>query len=283
MSPDPFEFRAPSLPADLPPREQIVQLCAEAGFRQNGISFPSTSSPRFWIKYGDHRTLTLGEALTQHAVAQVVNAEASSVVRVPEVYIVFVDQSFRYIIMQYITGATVASRQPSPTSYVPGDVEAVAAAYSRLVSLRVSADSAPGFVGEHGLIGHYFFLEGLSSVRYAKVKDLQAQINKLVAPQGLRVDFADEIAEGLVLCPSDVDPNNFIINDKGEVIAIDFGHTGFMPVSFVAYSLKYHKDFTRKVAHFVKYPKPAGLSAKLFAMETAAGLLTMSGNNALGE
>ncbi len=177
MSPDPFEFRAQELPADLPPCEQIVQLCAEAGFHQNGISFPSTGNPRFWIKYGV--SLTLGEALTQDAVAQIVNEEPSRIVRVPEVYAVFVAQSCRYIIMQYIAGDTVASRQPSSSSYAPGDVEAVAAAYNRLVSLRVSADSAPGFVGENGLVGHDFFVERLSTIRYADVFELQAQINRV--------------------------------------------------------------------------------------------------------
>jgi hypothetical protein len=106
---------------------------------------------------------------------------------------------------------------------------------------------------------------------------------QLVTPQLLGVDFADEITDGLVLCPSDVDPNNFIINDKGEVVAIDFGRTGYMPASFVAYSLKCHKDFTQKVVRFVEYPKPAKLIANLLAMETASGMLVVSGNNALGE
>jgi hypothetical protein len=78
MSLDPFEFRARDLPEDIPPREQIVQLCAEAGFCRNGICFPSTGAPRFWIKYGSYHTLTLGEALTQQDVAQVVNAEAGA-------------------------------------------------------------------------------------------------------------------------------------------------------------------------------------------------------------
>ncbi len=106
---------------------------------------------------------------------------------------------------------------------------------------------------------------------------------QLAAPEGFRADFTDEIAEGLVLCLSDVDPSNFIINDEGEVIAIDFGCTGFMPVSFVAHSLTHWKDFTRKVARFVTYPKPARLSKNLTAMNRAAGLLAMTGDNVAGE
>jgi hypothetical protein len=84
--------------------------------------------------------------------------------------------------MQYVAGATVASRQLSSGRYSPGDVEAVAAAYSRLVRFRVSADSALGFLGENGLIGHEFFVECLSSVCYANAMELQAQINTVCLP-----------------------------------------------------------------------------------------------------
>jgi hypothetical protein len=104
--------------------------------------------------------------------------------------------------------------------------------------------------------------------------------NKLVAPQRLSVDFSSETAEGLVLCPSDIDPSNFIIDSKGILFAIDFGRTGYMPPSYVSYSLlKSWKLFTRMVASLVQYPK----SPNLDAMEVAAGLLVTSGNNSLGK
>lgn len=103
--------------------------------------------------------------------------------------------------------------------------------------------------------------------------------NKLVAAQGLRVDYSGEIAQGLVLCPSDIDPSNFIVNPEGKVFAIDFGRTGYMPPSYVSYSLEQPKPFTRKVARLVEYPK----SANLLAMQVAAGALVLSGNNSLGK
>jgi hypothetical protein len=104
--------------------------------------------------------------------------------------------------------------------------------------------------------------------------------NKLVAPQGLSVDYSSEIAGGLVLCPNDIDPSNFIIDSEGMVFAIDFGRTGYMPPSYVSYSFESDwAKFARLVARLVKYPK----SANLLAMQVAAGLLVISGNNSLGK
>ncbi len=101
----------------------------------------------------------------------------------------------------------------------------------------------------------------------------------MVSPQGLRVDFSGETAEGLVLCPSAIEPSDFIIDSEGMVFAINFGYTGYMPPSYVSYSLESWKHFTRMVAHFVQYPK----STNLRAMRVAAGLLVVSGNNSWGK
>jgi hypothetical protein len=102
----------------------------------------------------------------------------------------------------------------------------------------------------------------------------------LVSPQNIKVDFLSEIKNGLVLCPSDIDPSNFIVDTTGKVFAIDFGRTGYMPTSFVSYSLTTSmKPFTRMIACLVKYP----ISDNLRAMRVAAGLLVISGKNSLGK
>ena len=105
--------------------------------------------------------------------------------------------------------------------------------------------------------------------------------NKLAGTRGLSVDYSSETAEGLVLCPNDIDPSNFIINSEGTVFAIDFGRTSYMPPSFVSYTFESDLAtyFTRLVARRVNYPK----TANLLAMRVAAGLLVMSGNNSLGK
>lgn len=276
MSDDQTELYVADVPQDLPSHDTIVKLCAAAGYSKNGISIEVAGNPRFWVKYG--AGVTLGEARTQNQVAQIVNVDPESIVGVPEVYLFFLRERCRYIVMEYVEGMTVESRQQTKSKYAEGDLEAVAAAFKQLTNIRVPADTSPGHVGG-GPIGHDFFLECKSTHVYNTVQDLQNQINKLVAPQKFKVDFLSEIKNGLVLCPSDIDPSNFIIDTTGKVFAIDFGRTGYMPTSFVSYSLtESSKPFTRMVARLVKYPK----SSNLHAMRVAAGLLVISGNNSLG-
>ncbi|CAA7259041.1 unnamed protein product [Cyclocybe aegerita] len=159
MSVEQLEYYAADAPADLPPRERIVQRCGTGCF-QNGICFKIEGIPRFWIKYGTD--ITLGEAHTQDQVAQIVNADPTSAVRVPKVYLVFSRERCRYIIMEYVAGDTVASRRLSDGKYVKDDLAAVAAAVKQLISIRVPAGASPGHVGG-GPIGHDFFLDGQSS------------------------------------------------------------------------------------------------------------------------
>lgn len=87
-----------------------------------------------------------------------------------------------------------------------------------------------------------------------------------------------------MLCPADIDPSNFLFpttpttTPSNKLVAIDFGHTGYMPPSYVAYSLTSAKPFTRRIARLVQYPP----SANFRAMEIAAGLCLIYGNNSLG-
>ncbi len=101
----------------------------------------------------------------------------------------------------------------------------------------------------------------------------------MLLDEKLKVNFLDEIAHGLVLCPSDIDPSNFMITEKGEVFAINFGRTGYMPPSYVAYSLASWKPFTQSVARLVTRPP----SDNLRAMSRAAYYFTITGRNSLGK
>ena len=97
---------------------------------------------------------------------------------------------------------------------------------------------------------------------------------------GLCVDFQIEAAHGVVLCPSDPNDSNFMIDRESKLWAIDFGRTCFLPSSFVSYSLTMSLDtFVQSVAHFLNYPQ----SANLVAMSAASGQLVVFNNNALGK
>jgi hypothetical protein len=97
---------------------------------------------------------------------------------------------------------------------------------------------------------------------------------------GLRVNFQIETADGLVLCPSDPNDSNFMIDDEGKLWAIDFGRTCFLPSSFVSYSLTRSSNaFVQSVARRVQYVR----SANLPGMSAASGRMVISGDNTLGK
>ncbi|CAA7268322.1 unnamed protein product [Cyclocybe aegerita] len=262
--------------ADFPTHDKIVNLCTKAGSNQNGVDILVAGKPRFWVKYGKSSVIR-GEGCTQAHVARIVKANPVSVVRVPEVYLGFSRGKRGYIVMDFVQGTTLAQRKSILGYYDDNDIKAVAAAVQQLTDIKMPAGTAPGPV-HGGHIGHDFFVDCLSTLKYFTVGDLEAQINKVLRLSGnnLRVDFT---ADYLVLCPSDPNGSNFIIDDGGSLWAIDFGRTCFLPSSFVSYSLTRSSDvFVQSVARLVNYPQ----SANVRAMSAASGQLVIFNNNALG-
>ncbi|KAI5982254.1 hypothetical protein EDD15DRAFT_155476 [Pisolithus albus] len=218
-------WHLPNDAADLPTYDYIVKACTEAGFNRNGVCIQVTGKPPLWVKYGGDYVMR-GEGRTQAYVAQIVNADPASVVRVPDVHLGFSRGRRAYIVMDYVHGKTIDNRKSPAGNYYKKDVEAAVAAVKQLINIKMPADTAPGPVGG-GLIGHDFFVECLSARKYSTVGQLEAQVNEVlrIQGQGLRVDFQTETANGLILCPSDLNASNFIIDDEEKTWAIDFGRT----------------------------------------------------------
>lgn len=73
--------------------------------------------------------------------------------------------------------------------------------------------------------------------------------------------------------------HNFIKDNAGGIVAIDFGATGFLPSSFFAYALRWGDNFTQLIAKKIKHPP----STQLEAMLTAYCALVPFGTNNIGE
>lgn len=294
-------WHSANITPDLPTRDDIVNACTMAGFNRNGICIQVAGEHRCWVKYG-RPSVIRAEGRTQAHVAGIVNANPASVVRVPEVYLGFSRGKWGYIVMDFVQGTTLANRKSPRGNYYKDDIKAVAAAVKQLTDIKMPANTAPGPVGG-GLIGHDFFAESLSTLTYSTVGQLEAQINRVCFPLasgspnlhsralvankvlhmigvGLRVDFQIDTADGMVLCLSDPNDANFMIDDKGNLWAIDFGRTCFLPRSFMSYSLRRSSDvFVQAVARRLNYP----LSPNLSAMSVASGRLVICNNNTLGK
>ena len=151
--------------ANLPLPEDIMQLCRDAGYDVRGIPIidESRGVTSAWVKYG--REVTMGEALTQDWVGQVLNASPDGAVRIHKVYHAFERGAFGYIVMEYIDGSECDD----------SDALQVAAAVESLIRVKGPA-TAPGPVGG-GPITHRFFVEWKSSVTYNTVQVLEKHVN----------------------------------------------------------------------------------------------------------
>ncbi|TDL19629.1 hypothetical protein BD410DRAFT_841977 [Rickenella mellea] len=270
-------------PTGFPCASDILKLCRSSN--SVGFPFPSSDQPTAWIKFG--WGVTRGEALTQHKVALAMNTIPNTAVHVPIVYLAFATDARSYmtdpcgyIVMEFVPGLTVEQRLRNPDVNAKDMYQAVGRAVQQLIEYRAPSGTQPGPVGG-GIIRHDFFSTRESAVAYRTVDILQDHVNRILKLGGYsqRVDFADETTDGLPLCLSDIHQSNWIIDDEGRVHAIDFGHVGFLPPSFVAYAIEQSHFFAKRVAKYVNYARS---KKNLYAMEIAAGQLVLYGSSLRG-
>ncbi|KAF9477560.1 hypothetical protein BDN70DRAFT_101049 [Pholiota conissans] len=268
---------------NVPDPETIAWQCHAARQSQSrsakeisGVALVGDNGAAYcWVKYG--RSITMAEARTQDFVWQVLSSsnhsgdsDSDASVRVPCVYLAFTWGICGYIVMEHIDGETCEN----------SDAERVATAVETLIAIQ-NPTLAPGPIGG-GPIGHRFYIDWESCpVTYGSVSELQNHINEILVymESKLRVDFTPEVeAYGLPLCPCDLNRNDFIKDSRGGIVAIDFGFTCFLPISFFAFALREGDYFTRLVAQHVKHPA----STQLNAMLTASYSLVSFNRNDIG-
>ena len=76
--------------------------------------------------------------------------------------------------MDFVQGTTLAQRKSPKGNYYKDDIEAFAAAIQQLTDIKMPVGTAPGPVGG-GRIGHDFFVDCLSALKYRTVRHLEAQ------------------------------------------------------------------------------------------------------------
>ena len=95
-----------------------------------------------------------------------------------------------------------------------------------------------------------------------------------------RVNIVADAGSGLRLCPCDIQPRNFKKRQDGQLFALDFRATCFVPPSFVAVAMKKCQDtFGRMVATKVTYR----MSDDVLALLSVSNYLVPFGRNALGK
>ncbi|KAF5368778.1 hypothetical protein D9615_010412 [Tricholomella constricta] len=262
---------AENKPANLPDPEVIIEQChgpAHTKINFRGVRLLLDNEEYYWVKFGPD--ITMGEARTQDYVARVLERNADTTVKVPSVYLAFQEGSFGYIVMEYIRGEMCGR----------ADADLVAASVQSLIAIE-SPDSVLGPVGG-GFIQHPFFVDWVASRQYKSVQQLEKHINGILraTERRGRVRLQPEVANyGLRLCPADIHMTNFIKDDEGRIVALDFGATCFLPPSFFAFVM-YRRDtlLAQLIANKVKYPK----SKDVDAMSMASYALVPYGTNEVG-
>lgn len=95
-----------------------------------------------------------------------------------------------------------------------------------------------------------------------------------------RVSLGPKVQEyGLRLCLSDMNRNNFIKDRNNKIVALDFGASCFLPVSFFDFALRNYDYFTQLLR--ARIPRPE--SKQLEALLVASYSLVPFGTNKIGE
>jgi hypothetical protein len=81
-----------------------------------------------------------------------------------------------------------------------------------------------------------------------------------------RVSFKAEMAsEGLRLCLSDMNKDNFLKDRNNNIVVIDYGVTCFLPISFFNLALLHHDPFTARIRSLIGQPQSEQLNALIIA------------------
>jgi hypothetical protein len=289
-----FDIVADNRPNSLLSTEEIIQQCRARALANaanstsdiRGLPLVDESkdgTPCAWVKFGP--PTIMAEARTQNYVAQAVNGDATAPVRVPYVYLSFTSHDWGYIVMEYIDGVICSH----------ADARLIAAAVQFLVNVRAPT-AQPGPIGG-GPICHDFFIDRESSLTYSSVRMLENHVNGvecsphsasytvagdywMITPltqilkhvgRPNRVRLGPEVEEhGLRLCLSDMTRNNFIKDRNNTIVAIDFGASCFLPVSFFDLALRNPDYFTQLLRARIRRSKSNQLNALLAASQSLA-------------
>lgn len=170
MPSSPYGFLCnPSLPS----QEEIVAHCLKLG-PEGGtrIVDPSTTSVVAWVKFGPN--VTINEARTQDWTARALVDAGAPDLQVPRVFDAFTTDyhgcSLGFIAMEFVAGVDCDLN----------DVELVAKAVERLISLRAPQDATLGHLGGGtASIVHSFFPEWLPNAEYKSDQDFYAHIHNV--------------------------------------------------------------------------------------------------------
>ncbi|KAI1740860.1 kinase-like domain-containing protein [Xylaria scruposa] len=244
--------------AHLPTSSELLNLCPARTPR--GYAALPSESPVFWVKYG--YAMFWNEVVAQNKVYHELR-RLGSVVRAPAVFYAFQYRGTVYIVMEYIPGKT--SRKCIEEAKTEAEKEhvldQVGLSLSELHRIPVPSGSRPAAING-GRIRHVLFDEQEAPRHYENVDQLENHLNEYL----WRVRTTEKITklslEPMVFCQSDYWPDNFMIDDTGCVVLIDFCDVSILPSSFASCAAKRSLGFENlgyNIFERVWFPKTDGV------------------------
>ncbi|KAI0437484.1 kinase-like domain-containing protein [Xylaria telfairii] len=220
----------------LPTSSELLDLCPPNTPRGH-TTLPS-DSPIFWVKYG--YAVYWNEVVAQSRAYHELRALGSSV-RAPAVFYAFQDKSATYIVMEYIPGRTARKciEEAKTEAEKEHVMDQVGLSLSELHRIPIASGSRPAAI-DGGLIQHELFDEQEAPRHYENVEQLEIHFNEFLKHARTTERIANLSLEPMVFCQSDYWPDNFMIDDAGSPVVIDFSDVSILPSSFASCAAKWN-------------------------------------------
>ncbi|KAI0415921.1 hypothetical protein F5X98DRAFT_376301 [Xylaria grammica] len=219
--------------AHFPKAHELIDLCGNEKHR-GSFALPS-EPPVFWVKYGlgVYWNEVVAQDMAYHELRRL-----GSPVRAPAVFYAVKKRNRVFIVMEYIPGVTVGKCLEQATSQSQKEhiIDQVALSLSELHRITIAPGSRPAAVNG-GYIRHTCFDEERAPRHYEDVDQLETHLNGFLKGTKQKSRIKNLSLEPLVFCQSDVYPDNFMINDAGDITVIDFADVSILPSSFATFQL----------------------------------------------
>ena len=271
--------------APLPLRQEVIRLCQERLDSQDAEEGPEISELELygfayndcvWIKYG------FGISISEPKTQQYVHDNSDhSLFYTPKVYDFFQNTNadgmvYTYIIMERVKGQILTDYlKRKPKSEKERVITAVAAAVRHIWSLPIPLDAPPGplFQDANQIPVDRFFSDTGVGRKFTSVMELQDWINTVLKNEN-RSERVDLRTEPVHLCHNDIAIHNIMINEKDEIVILDWEFSGLYPRAFEEYALinqlslpgqSFAKSLHRELfgERFTEQMRPLSLAARV--------------------
>ncbi|KEZ45182.1 hypothetical protein SAPIO_CDS2634 [Scedosporium apiospermum] len=256
--------------------------CTPEGYAITGFVYPP-DQPIFWVKFGNRsQEAMFAETRTQQFALdnlEKIPKEEREGIHIPRIFRILKEQQRIFVVMELVNGKRLDEIGQSIENFYESEIsdpyfDKITRALRLFLSFPVPPDTKPGPCGWGG-IRHVFFKDQQAPVPYISVDELEEHVNNLATwfcKDNPTVTFERE----LHLVYADLHLGNFMFTDTSELYVIDFEHASFLPLSFMAFVIRYPSIMSGPVSSCIEDKFKDLPGDNLEVMARVSGLMGMS-------